>query len=569
MKSRHSFWYWAKIILLFTGFVFLIVFTKNTKPVYAAEPTPVPQPKGPDRFTSIKVDIAIYEWWMAAWRDNNVFCSFYVDYAGLPSDSDILTACGKDLYDEWKTFSAPCLEKNSTNCPGYYFIPISSRPEKRDVTVKLPPPDVRVYVEGCQPDATGWCTQQPSLVLSAQDPLPNESIVSISGIAGSDSFSCEGSLCKFKLSETKQSGVRVTFWANSTYGDSSAVFDALLLVKMDGVTGDRLTPRWYVDVISSQWKGTPIASCAAAWDAFPPTDGLPQWLSTPSSSIGLQSNIPYNYLAANLITQGVTDASACPDHGLMSDGSANACGMKAAAKDVKKWQNRFDKLIFKVAKGGDVPAQLLKNLFSRESQFWPGVFKSGKDVGLGQMTEGGADTAMLWNPSFYENFCPLVLNKSLCQAKGFANLKPAQKALLRGALVQSVDARCEDCPLGLDLSRADFSVSVFAHTLRANCEQAGKIVQNVTDAMPGTTVDYETMWRLTLVNYNAGSGCLADAVSNAYDPSVSDSLSWGNISAALQISCPGSAAYVEDVTREVDQVPVEPTPTPDPGGSNG
>jgi hypothetical protein len=93
---------------------------------------------------------------------------------------------------------------------------------------------------------------------------------------------------------------------------------------------------------------------------------------------------------------------------------------------------------------------------------------------------------------------------------------PQHQALLRGALVGSVDARCADCPLGLDLSRADFSVGVFARTMLANCEQAGKIVQDVTGEMPGSVVDYETLWRFTLVNYNAGSGCLAIAINQAF-----------------------------------------------------
>ncbi|HEY3313350.1 MAG TPA: hypothetical protein VGK00_17040 [Anaerolineales bacterium] len=541
----------------------------NPNPAFAAAPTPMPLPPGPDRYTSMTVDITMYKWWLAAWRDNNVYCSFYVDYGGLPSENDIVSACGQDLFDNWKAYSKPCEETDSRNCPGYYFIQISSKPAKRDITIKLPPPEVKVSLEGCEPDSSGWCTQQPSLVLTGDEPLPNESIKAISGMAGTDPFTCKGKTCTFKLSETKPTGVRLTFWAYSTYGDSSKVFDALLRVINDGAQGTRLTPRWYVDVISSQWVGAPIASCAAAWESFLPTDGLPQWLSTPPSSEALKSNIPYDYLAANLITQGVTDASACPDRGLMPDGSANACGLKAAAPDVKEWQNRFDKLIYKVAGEVDVPAQLLKNLFSRESQFWPGVFRNGKDVGLGQMTEGGADTTLLWNPSFYEQFCPLVLNETVCKAKGFSNLRANQQALLRGALVGSVDARCADCPLGLDLSRADFSVGIFAHTLLANCEQAGKIVQNVTNSMPGEKVDYETLWRFTLVNYNAGSGCLADAVTQAYDPLAQVPLSWEGVAAALDAGCPGAASYVEDVSRDSEAVQTTPTPTPTPGANPG
>ena len=564
MRKKESIFAWDYTIL--TLLVLLVIGVILLSPTTAHASTSVPQaaPPGPDRYTSLKVNVTMYEWWIAAWRDGNVFCSFYTDYEGLPSDSDIKSACGQDLYDEWKTYSAPCLDKDITQCKGYYFIQVSKKIDKREITVKLPSPKVRVSVDGCQPDMTGWCTQQPSLVLTGEDPLPNQSITSVSGTAGSDPFSCNGISCRFVLSETQPTGIHMTFWANSTYGDTSPVFDALVRVKMDGNSGERLTPRWYVDVISSQWSGAPVASCASVWEAFPPTDGLSQWLTTPNSSIGLKSKIPLHFLSANLIKQGISDASACPNKGLNEDGSANSCGIKVSTGKVIEWQNRFDKLIFSTAKSGGVPAQLLKNLFSRESQFWPGVVENGIDVGLGQMTLGGADTAMLWNPGFYEVFCPLVLNKFTCQSKGFSKLNLAQQKMLRGALVGSVDARCETCPLGIDLTRADFSVGVFAHTLLANCEQAGTIVQNVTGEVAGHTLDYETLWRFTLVNYNAGSGCLASAVTAAYDPSAEIPLSWDGVANALEQSCPGAVKYVEEISKSTVPVPTVPALTPVP-----
>jgi len=54
-----------------------------------------------------------------------------------------------------------------------------------------------------------------------------------------------------------------------------------------------------------------------------------------------------------------------------------------------------------VAKIDDVPAQLLKNIFLRESQLWPGIYNSIKEVGLGHLTDNGADTILLWNPDFF------------------------------------------------------------------------------------------------------------------------------------------------------------------------
>ena len=553
------------------GLVFLSTLLTNPGPVRAATPTPLPSPAGPDRYTTMTVDITLYEWWLAAWADNQVLCSFFADHAGLPTDNDIFSACGEDLFNEWKTYSKPCAEKDITACPGLYFIQVSNKPSTREVTVKLPPPKVWVAVEGCAPDPDGWCTQQPMLVLTGEEPLPNESINAIDGFVGADPFTCDKDRCEFKLDDTKSQALRLNFWAYSTHGDSSQVFDALLRVVKDGGggEGERLTPRWHVDVLSSQWTGEPVASCAAAWESFPPPDGLPQWLTTPASSADLHSNIPYDYLAANLIKQGVVDASACPGGGLLPDGSANACGLDVSAPAVGEWQNRFDKLIFSVAQESKVPAQLLKNLFSHESQFWPGVFRNGKDVGLGQLTDDGADTALLWNPSFYNQFCPLVLDKSLCESKGYANLKTKYQDMLRSTLVGSVDASCADCPLGLDLSRADFSVGVFAHTLLANCEQAGKIVQDVTGKQPGLMVSYETMWRFTLVNYNAGPGCLVEAVNQAYQPSAEEPLSWNGVSTALDQACSGAINYVNSISQGSESAAQNPGPTPTPTAAPG
>ncbi len=513
-----------------------------------AASAPLPTPRGPDRYTTVKVNYTLYEWWLVSWQDNQVSCDFTVDHDDLPTDDDVYNNCGSDVFDAWKANSQPCSQDDTTLCAGFYLQAVGSKPAQKEVVVKLPPPEVYLSLKGCNPDPDGWCTQQPTLVMKASEPLPNESITGIQGIAGNDPFSCKGDHCDFNLQTTSDRGIHMQFWANSSYGDSSQIFDALVRVVDDSKNdSERLTSRYYVYVFSSQWTGAPVASCAQTWEAFPPTDGLPNWLTTPTSAADLASSIPYEYLAGNLITQGVVDISACDDHGVLPDGSVSQCGLDAAKPIVDEWQNRFDGLIFNVAQDTEVPAQLLKNLFSRESQFWPGVFRDSKDVGLGQLTENGADTALLWNPSFYDQFCPLVLDQSVCKKKGYANLKSSQQALLRGALIRTVNASCSDCPFGLDLSRADFSVGVFAHTLLANCEQAGQVVQNVTGSAPGANVSYEDMWRFTLVNYNAGAGCLWDALKSAYHPD--SPLDWATVSPLLDQSCPGAVDYVNAISQ--------------------
>ncbi len=536
-----------------------------TKPGFVrAASVLVNTPPGPDRFTSITVDITLYEWWMIAWKDNNIYCALYVDHEGLPTNNELSWACDEQVYKEWIAYSAPCSAENTRDCPGYYLQNVSSKPSQKEITVKLPPPQVWVSVENCNPDPDGWCSTQPVLVLTAEEPLPNESITSIQGFVGSDAFSCQGERCEFSLEKTTSEGVELQFWAYSTYGDSSDSFTALVRVLTQGDESDeeRLVKRWYVDVLSAQWTGARAASCAISWDAFPPPEGLPEWLTTPEAPEYLTSSIPYAYLAGNLISQGVVDVSECADGGLTSEGTASACGLEAARPDVEQWQNQFDSLIYDIALKTEVPAQLLKNLFSRESQFWPGVFRNGDDVGLGQLTENGADTALLWNRSFFDDFCLLVLDKSVCENNAYSGLSESQRKLLRGALVASVDATCANCPLGLDLSRANFSVAVFGRTLLANCEQAGKIVQNVTGQSAGRSFTYEDLWRLTLVNYNAGPGCLSEAVEQAHQTG-GNLMSWNLVAQALDPACQGAIGYIEDVSRPLPDITPTPAPSPE------
>jgi hypothetical protein len=289
-----------------------------------------------------------------------------------------------------------------------------------------------------------------------------------------------------------------------------------------------------------------VATCSDSWGVFPPVGGSPEWLTTPRQSEELSSDIPYTYLAANLILQGAVDASACPDGGLAPGGGVNACGLEQARAAVDEWQDRFDELILSTAEETGVPARLLKNLFARESQFWPGIYQAAGDIGLGQLTENGADTTLFWNRSFYDQFCPLILEDGIC-SDGYLHLDEEQRAHLRRALVESVNATCADCPLGLDLTQADFSVGVFAHTLVANCSQAGQVVRNYSGEQPGEAASFEDLWKFTLVNYNAGGGCLAEGLTGAMGGDLD--LTWENVAPHLKGACSGAVDYVNEISR--------------------
>ncbi len=534
---------WMFVILLTLSSLALL-------PVTSGQAARLKDPPGPDRVTALTVNYTAYTWWMATWKKNQVVCSVVVDHDEQPTLGEVYTNCDPAIYYTWKG-QQPCDQMPRSECEGYYLYLVKAEQLQKQVTVKLPPPAVWLSLEGCESvsrSGTNICETVPQLVLKGEEPLPNEHILRIEGTMDGQPFTCSA-ICKLQLATTADKGVNLQFWAWSSYGDSSDAFNAQVRVE----TADAGNPdqnSWYVDVLSSQWLGVHPATCADTWRAFPPVGGPPDWLSTPQDPEELSSDIPYNYLSANLILQGVVDASGCSDGGWLPDGPINQCGLEAARPSVEAWQNQFDALILNTSHDTGVPARLLKNLFARESQFWPGVFRASHDAGLGQLTENGADTALLWNPSFYDQYCPLVLSSQLC-SKGYTHLKAVSQELLRQSLVGGVNAACSNCPLGIDVSQANFSVGVFAHTLLAECEQTAQVILNNVPSdstqSAGDFASYEDLWKFTLVNYNAGAGCLGLAVNQTW--TAEHQLTWDAMSSHFTDVCAPAKEYVDDISK--------------------
>lgn len=500
------------------------------------------KPPGPDRVVVITQDYTSYEWWLTGWEDNQVACSIVVDHEGAPTNGEIYAACGAVLYDKWSA-TKPCAtsEDNPGTCKGYYLVLVKSEPSQREQGVTQPPPVVWVSLDGCVPfNSTFRCDTLPTLVLTGEEPMEGEHITRLAGRVDGAAFSCDP-VCQVDLAPTNDTGVQLEFWAYSSYGDSSVLFTARVRV---AASIDPADHSWYVDILSTQWRGAPLAGCSQTWGVFPPVGGVPAWLSTPLHPENLATKIPYEYLAAKLIQHGLVDASSCVDGGLLENGLVSPCGLKTARGAVNDWQNRFDGLIFDAAQKTGVPAQILKSIFSRESQFWPAETIDHPEAGLGQMTDGGADTTLLWNRPFSEQFCSSVLDSALCN-RGYTHLNAAQQETLRTALVESVKAFCPDCSLGIDLERAEKSVGIFAETLLANCDQTGMVIDlNNTRSAP---VVYEDLWRFTLVNYNAGPGCLGLAVNNT--SAMGEPLDWKHVSSHLTPVCQGALGYVTDISN--------------------
>lgn len=537
--------------------------TNKVVPASAEETTPQPY----QRQVTLKVSFTFYEWWLVRWRTNEVLCQLFVEHEGLPSQGEVQYYCPAAVYNEWRT-TPPCPQAmdngDTTRCPGIYSHFNGSFPAQRDVQVKLPMPRVWLNVENCNPDPVqNRCTTVPNLVLEGEEPLPNEAVIRINGILNGQAFSCPSERCVLPLIPTGPQGTNIEFWADSSFGDSSSHFTGLVrlvpwgdFMNPDSPASSTSQQLWYLDVLSEQWRGETLASCSDTWQVFPDVGGPPAWLSTPLQLQDLSTTRSYYFLAAMLIRNGVVDAGMCDDGGLSSEFTASACGVDAAHEAILTWQNQFDQEILNVAAETGIPGQLMKNLFGRESQLWPALYQTYQEAGLGQLTDNGADAVLLWNPDFYAQVCPLVLSQETCDL-GFGNLPEKEQLMLRGALVQQTNASCPNCPAGIDLSQANFSIKVFAESLQANCAQVGRMLTNTTGKYPGQVASFEDLWKFTLVNYNAGSGCLGNAIQNTFQSG--QLLTWANVSSHLDAACTQAVDYVNDIAA----VPyATPSPTP-------
>lgn len=520
--------------------------TSDATPDVTATPQPMP------RIYTITEEYEGVVWWVVSYEGYQVLCEVIVEYKGLPTSTDIIKSCGEEIFQVYQATescaAAPSADAPSLPCDGVYLHWAKNFIGTREKTIAYPLPFVVLNVRGCISEKLGYrCDQLPSLEITAEEPNDDHTITSIEGRINGVDFTCNTNPCLVTLQETSGNGVRAEFWANSSSGTSSVPQTALIRVlPLSGTPSGAQSGRWTVEVASRLWQGAPGHSCSQYWETLPEVTGLPYWLSSPNEAEKLKTYTAYYYLAGALIRSGQVNVDGCPGRGMQTYLIPNTCGMLRATPLVEEWQNQFDQTIIKSAHRNNVPSMLIKNIFSRESQFWPGVYTMNNEVGLGQMTEGGADTLLMWNPVFFQKFCSEIFFPSVC-SKGYFRLHPYEKSLMRGALLTKVNASCKDCPKKINLAQAEFSVDVFAASLVASCKQADQVIYNLTGKPSGLSASYVDLWRLTLVNYNAGAGCLEQAVSKTIAENAV--INWENVSANLEPACQGAIKYVEDIAN--------------------
>ena len=93
-------------------------------------------------------------------------------------------------------------------------------------------------------------------------------------------------------------------------------------------------------------------------------------------------------------------------------------------------------------------------------------------------------------------------------------------------------------------------MGVFAEALSANCKQVDQVVRDVAKVETASMVStYSDLWKITLYNYNAGSGCMENAIKRAWKQNPEGILSWERVLNNLDVDCLGGVKYVDGITK--------------------
>ena len=259
------------------------------------------------------------------------------------------------------------------------------------------------------------------------------------------------------------------------------------------------------------------------------------WTYVPTSADQLYSADNLQWLAGRLIAQNIVDASSCPAGGLGLNGYANACGTTIAQPKVIEIQNSLNQSILDQYATVGVPPVLLKQLIRTESQFWPAENVPGH-FGFGHVTPIGAINAL--------NLSPDLLAAVCAKAGTTCSANDTSVEMLFDMMVDT----CPTCPNGINTAQANQSVGLLAKVVMAYCEQTAQLVFNATGWRSDLVVDYPTLWKLTLMNYNAGSTCVFDTMSAAFKRTQGP-VDWPNILASINSSnCSRGAYYANEIT---------------------
>lgn len=347
-------------------------------------------------------------------------------------------------------------------------------------------------------------------------------LIKIKGNLVDQTFTCSDTPCRLPV----KSSTAITFQAFTDAGLTSNIVQATINLK--GESGNTTVQ------IESVSQFTLFSdACASIWGTSSTnTQTWTNFLQFPSQ---LNTDKQLHLLTSRLIAAGIVNAQDCPGGGLDSVGSPNACGLDKAFPKVIEWQNQYDFNIWAASRDVHIPPKLIKTLIETESQFWPSNERLFLDeIGLGQMNQLGLDVVLRNNPDIYFKLCSTVLGK--CD-QSYISLPKELQAMIRGALIDSVNASCPSCQYGIDLVKSKQSINLMALVIKSNCQQTKTILDNVN-----ATANNEDYWKFTIAAYHSGIGCVQNAIEQA--SLTSKNLDW--VKVAPKLSCYGGRTYVDN-----------------------
>lgn len=385
--------------------------------------------------------------------------------------------------------------------------------------IGISPLDIFAFIQ-----APSGYVERPYVILTAFASIARSESVVVRGYINNQEIICTNSPCLVYL----DGSARIIFRAFVGTGESSEEVISSVSVVND-------SQGYLVTIDSVSQFASFVDSCALAWGVKDEENA--KWDSFVQFPYQINTKKTLHNLTRNLILNGIVDTSSCPTGGLsVGLDWPTTCGLETAASTMIEWQNQFDEYIWLAGKEHGIPPKILKTLIEVESQFWPGNSRFYLDeFGLGQINQLGVDVLLRKDPSLYQEICPTILSDC---ALPYVSLDATQQALIRGALVQSVDATCPSCEYGLDLDVAKDSISLIARLLKSNCQQVGDILDERLE-----DVVYEDLWRFTLGSYHSGISCFNNAVNET--KKAGNDINWENVGSELK--CGKGEDYVNGV----------------------
>jgi len=478
-----------------------------------------------ERISIVESAVEATHWQLVKWKNNETVCNIFVQDHRLPNNLEIINYCGIDVLQTWiNTPVCPqALAGYGSQCTGLFQRNLGNTTISVKKVKKLPTMSFAVSAPDCQPG--NWCTWLPKLRINANEPVDGHKITQLHLALNGREKIYSGANSELFLPLTGENGNWIEYWADSSFGDQSKHFR----MKYRNFQPDPKAEKYRFDLLSQDWsKEAPSASLI--WNIFPPvTSELPLALEQPRSVSGLTTLRHYNYLAGHLIQSGQVNAGGCNGEGLLTGGVANSCGMSAAYKENVEWQNKYDSAILAAAKKYNIPARVIKGIIAQETQFWP-ISNSPYELGLGKITENGVDMLLMWNSQYYLATCTTVYSEVAC-AVGYSSLAAYQQSVLRSTVLKKV--------------QGNEQIDILAAILLASATQTNQMLLNTIQIEPENSVSYEDMWRITIGNYNVGSGCVSVGMRSF--PSKGAMVTWDKLIEQMVGNCQNAKDYVEKV----------------------